>query len=97
MMSDNNWDWEKLSSCLNRQLAVDIFLSYEISRDKLASPTWKLSSNGEFKTYIAWNLIRGRAPVNKMLQLCWDSRFIVTISLFWLEVLHKWLPVEVEM
>lgn len=67
LMSDNKWDWNKLTEHVPTQLATNIFLNYELSVHNEVVPLWKKTSNGTFCTKSAWEMVRTRNPSNKML------------------------------
>ena len=73
---------------------TDIFLKYPIDLTQEARILWKPTSNGIFSTKSAWETIRVKHPYNKLLDICWQERVPLTISVFWRKVLHNWLPVE---
>lgn len=90
---ENHWDWCKLSEDLPTQIAAKIFM-IPPNLDSQAQPVWKLSSDGQFTTKSAWELVRQRSRLNPVLDKCWTSRIPATIAIFGWKVLHHWLPVD---
>lgn len=90
---DNNWYWDKLSSNLPVQVAIKVFL-IPFNSENSAVLIWKRTSSGEFTTKSAWEIVRKKARVQKVLARCWGIRVPTTVAIFWWKVLHGWLPVE---
>lgn len=88
------WACIKLSGQLPQRRAVDIFLNVHINLLQPARPLWKPTSNGEFSTKSAWNLIRRRAGIHNVKSLCWHTRFPSTVSIFSWKVLHGWFSMD---
>lgn len=76
------WDWVKIKSFLDPQVASSI-LNFPFSDLPNDTPFWKLSSNGSFTVSLAWNAVRSLQAFNLVFTLFWHNSFPATISNFW--------------
>lgn len=80
--SNNNWDWDKISTDLPLQIALKILLLPFPSESQVVVPIWKPTSNGQFSTKSSWELVRQKSRAKTVVSKSWGSRVPTTISIF---------------
>ncbi|WRX16203.1 Reverse transcriptase zinc-binding domain - like 6 [Theobroma cacao] len=92
----DTWDVDKLKSFLPTVLVEEILqVPFDKSREDVAY--WTLTSNGDFSTRSAWEMIRQRQTSNALCSFIWHRSIPLSISFFLWKTLHNWIPVELRM
>ncbi|EOX96783.1 Uncharacterized protein TCM_005954 [Theobroma cacao] len=92
----DTWDVDKLKSFLPTVLVEEILqVPFDKSREDVAY--WTLTSNGDFSTRSAGEMIRQRQTSNALCSFIWHRSIPLSISFFLWKTLHNWIPVELRM
>ncbi|EOX99578.1 Uncharacterized protein TCM_008287 [Theobroma cacao] len=94
--NNNEWDVDKLNTMLPEEMVVEILkIPFNTSSTDVAY--WVPTSDGDFTTKSAWEIIRQRDLVNSVFNLIWHRCIPLTTSFFLWRLLQNWSPVDLRL
>ncbi|KAI3474999.1 hypothetical protein Pfo_030310 [Paulownia fortunei] len=90
---NGQWNYSRMRQFLSQHV-VEKICRMPIPNSPKDEMKWKLSSNGEFTTSSAWNLIRSSRTTRQLLGNFWCTQLTPTMSIFLWRLTNNWILID---